>query len=377
MKKRLKIYHYIILLLLLWLSYTFWNITDEFQIWPLLTLFTFIHLCGKYRFFPMFISKRLQPFSDWTEKHYRLFHIRQIRGRKPIKANNAECVCLNCGNTFTGNYCNHCGQTRHVKRLTWKTLMTQVFLALTRLANGYPRTIVELIYRPGYMISAFLRGHRAPYLAPFNALFFTVAIYIITIEVVAPEILKKTEDNTVEKTEIANEKTGDWVIDKITTVEEMFNSIEKRLESILDNNEFSWNTYNIINKWADNNKTLSILFTIPIFSIATILATSRRRQKAMYNPTEQFFIQGYIATQLIIFSLIKTLITGKANDDVHDLPIWLIFIIFCFDYTQLFGYSAYKAYWRTSLMFFYSLIIFLLIVLIFVGAVIGIYELLN
>lgn len=57
--------------------------------------------------------------------------------------------------------------------------------------NGFGRTLLELLYRPGYMIRDFIGGKRVEYFRPFQTLFILAALYIMAVQLVDPEALSK------------------------------------------------------------------------------------------------------------------------------------------------------------------------------------------
>lgn len=75
--------------------------------------------------------------------------------------------CLNCGNTFEGNYCNHCGQKYTVSRITWKELFHNVPHMLFHLDDGFFYTIKQLMVKPGGTIWEYLQGKRKYHYNPF------------------------------------------------------------------------------------------------------------------------------------------------------------------------------------------------------------------
>ena len=44
-------------------------------------------------------------------------------------------------------------------------------------------------------------------------------------------------------------------------------------------------------------------------------------------------------------------------DDLYELPLWLIFVLFCWDYKQLYRCTWWRSFWRTILMLTYSLVL--------------------
>ena len=77
------------------------------------------------------------------------------------------CRCLNCGTTFTGNYCPRCGQHRKTQRYHLSSILRNLAAAFFNIDHGFRRTAVELVYRPGYLMDDFLNGKRVNYFQPF------------------------------------------------------------------------------------------------------------------------------------------------------------------------------------------------------------------
>ena len=76
-------------------------------------------------------------------------------------------ICKNCGNSFSGNYCNNCRQSAKTSRITWKELFFQFSQAFFHANKGIIHTIKELIIHPGTAILDYLNGKRVNHLNPF------------------------------------------------------------------------------------------------------------------------------------------------------------------------------------------------------------------
>lgn len=354
-KKRISIWQIIPLLVLLLLGSVEIDDLDELPgVFPSIFLLTAIAISQKRRFLPLvvlrWLDRKLQPLVV----RWRWLRIRLVCGRSAAHLQQGECVCLNCGSTFAGNFCNRCGQSRSVSRLTWNSLLSQILRAFTRLANGYKRTVAELIYRPGYMIADYMSGRRVLYVAPFQALFFTAAIYIVTVKVICPDALNGEQPVKTEKrsfylhvgkdgnTDLTDPKT-------FTSKMKVFGSIPEHIDRILGQNTVGGNVWHMIKDWAHGNKAASALLTLPLLAFATYLTNYRRRQKQPFNPTEHFFIQSYIATQLLFLSTLSVLLTGHASSGIYDLPWCLIYLFFALDIGQIYRYTWQKALLRAFL----------------------------
>ena len=109
----------------------------------------------------------------------RLDRRQQERPSIPLNDNTMR-VCSNCGGEYEGRYCPQCGQAGTWSRYTWRQVLLNV-LDIWGLGNRPMfRTIKELFWRPGYMIRDYLEGHRQSYFPPFKLLAVTVILMLFS-----------------------------------------------------------------------------------------------------------------------------------------------------------------------------------------------------
>ena len=176
------------------------QILDNLSLLPLIHKFTPYepdkHFPEKF-FYSSYFPQKIVAF-------YKLFHQKQIRGKHEIKENPTCCVCKNCGNTFQGNYCPHCGQNRHTPRFTIRNAFQNILSGFFNIDHGFSRNLIELLYRPGYMIRDYLRGKRVHYYKPFQTLFVLAALYIMGVQLIDPTAIKLSEKEMEEEPTIAS-----------------------------------------------------------------------------------------------------------------------------------------------------------------------------
>lgn len=145
-------------------------------------------------------------------------------------------------------------------------------------------------------------------------------------------------------------------------------------KKMVHNTPFLQKVWNLLQGWGHGNKAFRIIATLPLFALATLMAFRRKKNnnKIRYNLTEHVFIQAYIACQILLLSIIVLPFNGSAAvSDLYELPLLVIFALFCLDYKQLYNYSWWRSFWTTLLMFFYSLILVVLFAIIVVGLVVA------
>ena len=408
-QKRISVWQILLLVTLFWLAIEELDMTDDSNFFPVVFILTLWGILQKRRILP---NKARTFIDSWWHPcavRLRAFHIKLIQGRKTPPAGNETCTCLNCGTTYTGNYCNRCGQSRNTPRYRLSNALKNIAGGFFNIDNGFGRTLLELLYRPGYMIRDFIGGKRIEYFRPFQTLFILAALYIMAVQLVDPEALskkaktEKTEQTDKEEIIAAKEKLTQKMEKTyskeekralaitIKSLEKSLNKLEEkndstsatqvsesnsddgdlidefvndtsevgdRLEKVFQNSPFLMKVWNLMKSWGHGNKAFRIIATLPLFALATQLAFRRRKYKLNYNTTEHVFIQAYIACQILLLSIIVLPFNGYAKvDDLYELPLWLIFVLFCWDYKQLYRCTWWRSFWRTILMLTYSLVL--------------------
>lgn len=373
-------------------------------------------------------------FPQKAVAFYKLLHQKQIRGKHEVKENPAHCTCKNCEKPFQGNHCPHCGQDQHTPRFTLRNAFQNILSGFFNIDNGFSRNLIELLYRPGYMIRDYLKGKRVHYYKPFQTLFVLAALYIMAVQLIDPEAmnqlnkkdtpsqgyeevidqLKHKQDQAVKdsskyylKQSIAFTDSARIIEGKVTS-DERINLTIKELKKEQDKNQerdaideladamvltatavsgkwkeqeehiFTENTFfmavtNLMKGWVHGNKAFNILALLPLFTIGTRLSFRRTSIGRRLNLTENFFAQVYIACQILWISLLILPFTGKAHlNDIFDLSYEAIFILFVWDYRQLFGISWWKSFCRTVIMFWYCFLGLLLVCSIIISILVSI-----
>ena len=285
--------------------------------------------------------------------------------------------------------------------------------------SGFGRTLIELLYRPGYMIGDYIAGKRIHYFRPFQTLFVLAAVYIMCVQLVDPAALKrqnnpkesrkeeiisaqkaikkelKQADDSITQKQLtltlqnldrqladlqndtlpvhnigANTSDADDFIDGFV---EGTTELNNQVDSYFQHSPFLMKVWDLLKSWGHGNKAFRIICTLPLFALATLFAYRRKKYCTRYNLTEHVFIQAYIACQVLLLSILILPFNGTARvGDLYEVPYWLIFLLFFWDYKQLYRSSWWSSFWRTLLMFTYSLLLLVLFAIIIVGGLVAI-----
>ena len=144
------------------------------------------------------------------------------------------------------------------------------------------------------------------------------------------------------------------------------NSLKSFKNNYLGEDSFLMSVLNLMHSWIHGNKAFSILALLPIFTFGVKWSFRHTSIGRRLNTTELFFSQTYIAAQILWLSILILPFTGKAHlDDVFDLDYGIIFLLFVWDFRQLFGVSWWYSFKRTIVSGCYCILLILGISILF------------
>jgi hypothetical protein len=89
-------------------------------------------------------------------------------------------VCLNCGHSFTGKFCNECGEkiyNNHDKSVLH--LFEEAFHFVTHFEGKFFNTLKVVLFKPGKLSVDYCNGIRKKYFKPISFFLFLVILYLI------------------------------------------------------------------------------------------------------------------------------------------------------------------------------------------------------
>lgn len=310
--------------------------------------------------------------APWMQRfhplHVRLraLHLRQIRGRMTPPLTNSPCVCKNCGHPFTGNFCPACGQSRRTPRLTLRDAAGNLLRSLFRVDGKFGRTVMELLYRPGYMVRDYITGHRIGYTHPLPTFFLMVMFYMIAIQLVNP----KTEERKTAPTENVHTTESEGNMSHSTTGAEHTKNdksinfsaeFNTKVDRTLSDTPYFGSVWRLLVKWGTGNRALSVLAVIPFFSLATWCLRRKTKDSARFNLMEHFVLQVYVSAQATLLSIAAILFFGIYRENaLYGIPAWMAFALYCWIFRQFFVLTWWNSMWLTVKMYALT-ILFILI----------------
>jgi len=89
-------------------------------------------------------------------------------------------TCKNCGNQFTGKFCNYCGEKAYTEKdRSVKHLLSDGLHFITHLEGTFFNTIITLFKRPGRFSLDYCNGIRKKYFKPLSFFLLVVILYLL------------------------------------------------------------------------------------------------------------------------------------------------------------------------------------------------------
>lgn len=221
--------------------------------------------------------------------------------------------CINCGMEFSDNFCPRCGQDATVRRLDWQSVRKGISLLWGMESRLLPATLLQLLFRPGYLVSDYLRGKRQLSYPPMKMLIILALVNII--------ILKSTEFFFPEIKTVANEE----------------------ISLVL------WTKY--LN-WMKESPGWAMLTINSLFILPTWLVFRHAPRYYFHTLPEGFFLQVFLSSLMLLFDIFP--------DSIGNI----MFIYYPVAYYQLFGYGMWGTLWRLSITFIVASFSLLLILIV-------------
>ena len=215
--------------------------------------------------------------------------------------------CANCGTEFNDNFCPRCGQKAGVGGIGWQTVRQGLMIIWGMDNRSFGYSLLQLLLRPGYMISDYLSGKRQVSFPPVKMLLL-VAIGMMLTDYFFDDLTFETATNT--EKDVALDMFGEW---------------------------------------ADRNLGWAVLIVSTFFLLPTWLHFRYSPKHYHHTLPEGFFIQVFRSSLMVMTAIISTIIGSN-------LVLFLIPCLYTIAYRQLFGYSWWGTLWRVGCCFLEGMI---------------------
>ena len=209
-------------------------------------------------------------------------------------------------------------------------------------------TMWHLIWRPGYMMSDYINGHRKRYLQPFF-MFFVLTLILVQMAWALDVQLPKNRDMTLTAFKFIYEHNESFTVKQKSVILETAQWLDK------------------VHDWRDDNRAWDLI----IHSIGICLITWLLWRKSPrigqgewvvdigtmvegYNFAEIMTAIAYILCQMQMLSIFTMICFRKLPfDHIHGfmlVPELILFAILLIDFKQLFQRKWWATIWRTALI---------------------------
>ena len=232
-----------------------------------------------------------------------LYHRFRAWQQKPVTfscTSEGDHTCVNCGQVFEGDYCPVCGQKYDVGPASWDSVIKDFMLMRGIGARGALSHLLQMLGRPGYLISDYIKGRRRVCTDPLTVLFFLAVFAILILNLVG----KGGADETLSA-------AG------------------------------SQGVMGFIFQWLSSHLEWAVIIETALLIFPTWLLFRFSPKHTRHTLPDGIYIQLFMGSLVLLFIVLRALI-GQ----------WvavLIPIYYFIAYRQLFGYGIWGTLWRTLL----------------------------
>ncbi|MDP4536564.1 DUF3667 domain-containing protein [Alkalimonas collagenimarina] len=104
--------------------------------------------------------------------------------------------CDNCNSFLQGDFCHHCGQEKKSYIRNVSGVVTEFFGEFSNWDTRLWRTLLPLWFRPSFLSTRYVNGHRVPYVPPLRLYFFTsVVVFLILAQLVPHQAIEDSSNS--------------------------------------------------------------------------------------------------------------------------------------------------------------------------------------
>lgn len=241
-----------------------------------------------------------------------------------------EHLCPNCGHVFKGNYCPVCSQGAGDGHITWKWVGKNILDVWGIDTRSLPNTLLQLLWRPGHLISDYIGGHRQVCYKPVNMLFIVALVYVVLMQIIGHEV----------NLDIINVEGGD--------------------------KDGYFKMINAGYYWMMTHPGWAMMILTMIMILPTWIVFRFAPRHSRLTLPENIFVQLFMSTLMLIVAFTISVSNGRT--------LFLIPIYYYISYRQLFGYKFWGTTWRLAVCFLVWLILITYIIISVLVIVVQQYE---
>jgi hypothetical protein len=281
--------------------------------------------------------------------------------------------CKNCKDPLEKNalFCDNCGAKVITSRITFKLLVSELFINVFGIDSKFFLTLKHLLTKPQDVLNDYLIGVRKRYVNPFAYLAVGAALSLIIFNFFSEEY--KEIQGSINKDQISEMKE---IAEKdLSTVKNISAEELKKLQKKQNSAKF---TINFLEKYVNfilqNFNLIAFLF-LPYYSLL-----SKWTYRKPYNYGEHIVINAYLQGTTMYFSIIAFFLAMLIHPLFFSISILLYILYYLYAFAQLFKLSILKTIgklFKFLIVFLITSIIFLIALALIIVIVIFIIKWLN
>lgn len=170
------------------------------------------------------------------------------RFKKNIRGN----TCQNCRTHISdeANFCSECGQVNDTNRLSVKQYFSEYLSGFFNFDNRFLKTVIPLIFKPGFVTKEYIRGKRIKYVNPFQLYLHITILFFLVIGIFsAIDSYKSIDENETQLIPKIDLDQGKAELDSIKsdTIDELRKNdvqLDSSTLAIIDNSISNFSTGN-------------------------------------------------------------------------------------------------------------------------------------
>jgi rRNA maturation protein Nop10 len=107
-------------------------------------------------------------------------------------------TCKNCDHQFTGKFCSNCGQSVKELERPIRFMIADFMGTIITFDTRLVKTLVTILFKPGYLTIDYLAGKRARYMPPFRFYLFISFVMFLLMSLVTNKSIKDNYDSSKE-----------------------------------------------------------------------------------------------------------------------------------------------------------------------------------
>lgn len=240
--------------------------------------------------------------------------------------------CISCNRNLHGNYCHRCGEkVVEAQDFSFKKIMGEAIISIFNIDSSFYKSIKYLLVKPGFLTQEYIRGHRKPYMKPFQLnlvciIIFYVFFSSVDIFLVPSKWYFNSDSNSPDDIELAQGIAGKWNL----TIEELSILYDARVGT---------------------NSKLFVLILLPIIALGSMLIGYSSHKQYGIHLIHAIHLFTFMLVSFLILYLIAIILPGNNGGIYIVVPILsMLFIYFTLSIKRIFNYGLIRSFLSSFVM---------------------------